>query len=83
MNKCNKIVTDLQNKLVVTGGEREGWKGKIRVGDYEAQTIMYKINKLQRYVIQHREYSQYFIIMLNVVKSIKILNHYATHLNLI
>ena len=62
MNKCNKIVTDLQNKLVVTGGEREGWKGKIRVGDYEAQTIMYKINKLQRYTVQLRGYRQRFII---------------------
>ena len=26
-------------------------------------TIMYKINELQGYIVQHREYSQYFIIM--------------------
>jgi len=31
----------------------------------EVQTTMYKINKLQGYIIQHREYSQYFIIAIN------------------
>ena len=30
-------------------------------------TTMYKINKLQGYIVQHREYSQYFIITLNGV----------------
>ena len=31
----------------------------------EVQTTMYKINKLQGYIVQHREYSQYFIIATN------------------
>ena len=44
---------------------------------------MYKINKVQGYIIQHRAYSQYFIITLNGVLSIKILNHYVAHLKLI
>ena len=29
------------------------------------QTTMYKINKLQGYTVQHREYSQYFIVTIN------------------
>ena len=34
------------------------------IGDEEVQTTMYKINKLQGYIVQHREYSQYFIIIM-------------------
>ena len=32
---------------------------------------MYRIKKLQGYIVKHREYSQYFIITLNGVYSIK------------
>lgn len=31
----------------------------------EIQTCMYKINKLQGYIIQHREYDPSFIITIN------------------
>ena len=31
------------------------------------QTAMYKINKLQEYIEQHREYSHYFILTTNGV----------------
>ena len=47
-------------------GER-GKGGKIGAETYKVQTTMYKINKLQGYIAQHREYSQYFIITLNGV----------------
>ena len=47
------------------------------VGDYEVQTFMYKINILQVYIAQHREYSQYLIITLMEH------NHYVAHLKLI
>ena len=48
-------------------GEGRG-RGKVGVGDKEVQTTTYyKINKLQGYVVQHREYSQYFIITINGV----------------
>ena len=40
-------------------GEGRG-RGNIGVGDKEVQTTMYKMNKLQGYIVQHREYSQYF-----------------------
>ena len=43
---------------------------------------MDKINKLQGYIIQHREYSQYFIITINRVQPLKIVNHYVVHLKL-
>ena len=33
----------------------------------EVQTTMYKMNNLQGYSVQHREYSQYFMITLNGV----------------
>ena len=46
--------------------ERKRGMDKIRVGDKEVQTSMTK-NKLQGYIVQHKEYSQYFIINLNEV----------------
>ena len=55
---------------MVTSGEREWGRSKIGVGDKEVQNSMYsmyKINKLQGYIVQHREYSQYFIITINGV----------------
>ena len=42
-------------------------RAKTWIGDLEVQTTMCKINKLQRYIVQHREYSQYCIITLNGV----------------
>ena len=50
---------------MVANGKREGGRGKIGVGDSEAQVTMYKINKLQGYLVQHGEQSQYFVITLN------------------
>ena len=47
-------------------GEVRG-KGKPGVGNKEVQTTMYEINKLQGYIVQHREYSQYFMITVNGV----------------
>ena len=58
-------------------------KGKIGIGDEEIRTTMYKINKLQGYKVQHKEYSQYFIITVNGISSSKIVNHYYVHLKLI
>ena len=52
---------------MVTGGERKGGRNTIGVGDSEVQTTVYKINKLQGYIVQHSDYSQYFIITLNGV----------------
>ena len=43
---------------------------------------MYKINKLQGYIAQHREYSEYFIITINGVYPLKIVIHYIVHLKL-
>ena len=43
---------------------------------------MYEINKLQGYIVQHREYSQCFIITINGVQPLKIVNHYVGHLKL-
>jgi len=48
---------------VVTSGKREEGRGKgvegrkLRGTNYD---VMYKINKLQRYTVQHRDYGQYF-----------------------
>ena len=46
---------------MITTGERGRRMGKTGVGDEKVETITYKINKLQGYTVQHREYSQYFI----------------------
>lgn len=49
------------------------------IWDYDVQTTRNKI-KIQRCNIQHREDSQYFLITLNGVQFIKILNFYIVHL---
>ena len=43
---------------------------------------MYKINRLEGYIVKHREYSQYFIITIEYKKFL-IVNHYVIHLELI
>ena len=72
MEQNRNRLTDGENKLVVIRGEREGRWSKIGVGDEEIWATMYKIDKIQGYIVQHMEYSQYFIITLNGVQSIKI-----------
>ena len=52
---------------MVTSREKERRRNKIGVANEELQSIMYKINKLQGYIVQHREHSQYFIITIQVV----------------
>ena len=46
-NKYNKLMNitkeNIENKLMVTNGEREGRRGSIGVEDQEVQTFMYKI----------------------------------------
>ena len=58
-------------------------KGQDRGRGLEMQTSRSKINKIQGYVVQHWEYSQYFIIILNGRYAITILNHYVIYLKLI
>ena len=46
------------------------WGGKSRKGQDRSRglshkTTMYKINELQGYIVQAKEYSQYFIIIMN------------------
>ena len=43
---------------------------------------MYKMNNQQGYIMTEK-YNCYFMIMVDGVKSIKILNHYAVYLKLI
>ena len=57
---------------MVTSREREDGRGKTGVGNSEVQTTMYKINRLQGYIAQHREYSQYFIITIKEVQPLKL-----------
>ena len=58
-------------------------KGGLHRGRGLRGTNYYAQNKLQGYIVQHGEYSQYFIITLNGVLAIKILNRYVVHLKLI
>ena len=44
---------------------------------------MYKINKLQGYLVQHGKYSQYLIITINGVQPLKMVNHYVVPLKVI
>ena len=63
--KKRSRLTDIENKPVVASGERGGGRRNVRVWEEGIQTTMCKINKLQGYIVQHREYSQYFIITIN------------------
>ena len=45
--------------------ERGRGEATRKVGSQEVKTAMYKINKVQGYVVQHKDYSQYFLITLN------------------
>ena len=53
---------------MVTSGESEMGRGKwgktLKGTNYY---VYYKINKLHGCIVQHREYSQYFIIIINGV----------------
>ena len=64
---------------MVTSRERKGWERQNSGRGLGVQTIMYKINKLQGHIAQHREYSQYFIVTTNGVEVFKIVNHYVVH----
>ena len=90
-NQKNKISELKKNKQTYrcrepTSGyqRKEGRvKKQDRVRGLEIQITVHKIITLSGYIIQLREYSQYFIITRNAVKSIKILNQYVVHLKLI
>ena len=56
--------------------EAEGG-GEMSVGDEKVQTIMYKINKLQGYTVQHKEYSQ---LTISGVYLLNIMNPYIVYL---
>ena len=58
-------------------------KKQDRIRGLEKQITVHKITMLSGYIIQLREYSQYFIITRNAEKSIKILSQYVVHLKLI
>ena len=51
----------LETKLVVPSGEREGVRGNIGIGEEEVQTIRHKI-RYKDIVYNMGEYSQYFVI---------------------
>ena len=53
-------------------------EGQDRGRELRGTNVVMYINKLQGYIVQHREYSQYFITNLNGV-----LNYSVIHLKLI
>ena len=46
--KQKQAQRDIENKLVVARGEREGRRGKLGVEDWEIQTAVYQIGQQQR-----------------------------------
>ena len=66
ITKQKKKLADIENKLVVSSGEREVCRGKIGIRT-KVQTTMYKINKIQGYFAQHGESSYHFTITLSGV----------------
>ena len=70
-------LTDTVNKPVGRGVGGEARQGK----GIKRYTTKYEIDT-RIYIVQHRDYSQYFIINLNGIQSIKIFNHYVVYLKL-
>ena len=64
ITKTNTL-TDIENKLAVTNGERERGRGNTGLGNSEVQTVTYKIS--YKDMLCNTEYSQYFIIAINGV----------------
>ena len=54
MQKRNRL-TDIENKLVVTKGERERGEGQIRGMGLTDTNSICKIDKQQGYIIYHRQ----------------------------
>ena len=65
VTKQKQIQVQRANQWIPGG---QGRRGQDRGWDEKVQTIAYKINKLQGYIVQHREYSQYFIKNFNGVR---------------
>ena len=63
-NKKEGRLSDIENKLVVITVEREG-EGALKEQGLR-NTNCYIYNKVQWYIAQHREYSQCFIVILQV-----------------
>lgn len=77
--KGNRL-TDIKTKSVVTSREKRVGRGKTGARDQETQTTVYKTNKPQGHIAQHRKYGQYFMITLNGVQPLKIVNHHIVQL---
>ena len=79
-NTTNYWVKQKRNRLRYreqTSGYQwgEGHEGRgLRGANY------YVPNELQGYIIQHREYSQHFIITINELQPLKIVNYYMVYL---
>ena len=54
----------LEDKPEVTNVEKGVGRAREAEGTKRLKTTRYNINKLQGYIVQHREYSQYFLIIL-------------------
>ena len=59
MPKAQSKKKEEQTSGYQQGEERGEGQCNVGVRDSEAQTAMYKINKLQGRIVQYREYSQY------------------------
>ena len=59
---------------MVTRGEVDE-RSKIGVGDKRYKLLGYEVNNLQVYIVQYRNYSQYFTIILSGIRSMKRLNN--------
>ena len=57
------ILTDTEDKLVFFQWGETRAEGQDALGDQETHALVYKINMLQGYTIQHQEQSQYFITL--------------------
>lgn len=56
--KNRKRLMYIENKLLITSGERDGWRFKTGV-EIKKYKLLCTKNKLRGYSTQHREYSQY------------------------
>lgn len=61
-----KIDSDIEKKLMVTSGMRKK-ETHHGVGIKRYKLLCIELNKLQGYIVQQRQYSQYFTLTINGV----------------
>ena len=74
----NGIGVKLNNPLELLAYKEKTLQGK-KSFQYYVRLWVINLNSKRGYIVQQREYSQYFIITINGISALKTVNHYTVH----